>query len=100
MWKKELEITNVKANHTLDQRYGRSTIDRIFGIKQINEKAMEFGLILWYMFVDFTAAYDSIYRDSVYSDMAELFIPRKLINLTKITMGRTICIVKCNNMVS
>lgn len=38
------------------------------------------------MFVDFRKAYDSIHRNSLYNIMEEFGFPKKLINLTKLSM--------------
>ena len=71
-------------------RDNRSTIDQIFGIKQINKKAMEFKLILW-AFLWTLRQLMIASTEIIYSAMAELNISRKLlifsINFIKIIMN-------------
>lgn len=64
-------------------RKNRSTVDQIFTIGQLMEKCWEYNKTLHQLFIDFKQAYDSIIRVELWNAMAELGIPKKLINLTK-----------------
>ena len=81
-------------------RPGRSTIDQIFTIRQILEKAYEYNIIVHQLFVDFKQAYDSLDRHAFYVIMEELGIPMKLIRLTKATLTDTRCKVLIQNALS
>jgi len=67
--------------------FQRSTIDRIFCIRQILEKKWEYNEEVHQLFIDFKKAYDSVSREVLYKILIELGIPRKLVRL--ITMSLT-----------
>ena len=46
-------------------RPNRSTNDNIFIVRQIIEKCHEFNIELHNVFIDYTQAYDSVYRDKI-----------------------------------
>lgn len=77
-------------------RRNRSTIDQIFSVRQIMEKTKEFNKIIWFLFIDFKAAYDSIIRKELYLAMEEIGIPPKLIRLVACTLGGSMSRVKLN----
>ena len=81
-------------------RYGRSTTDQIFTIRQIMEKAWEYNITIHQLFVDFKQAYDSIKRSALFAIMEEFGFPKKLINLTKATLTDTKCKVLIQNILS
>ncbi len=81
-------------------RANRSTIDQIFTLRQMCEKAWEFVVTIWHLFIDFKAAYDSVHRKFLYRAMTEMGFPNKLIRLTRMTMQRTQGRVKANGQVS
>src|SRR6202012_3149167 len=81
-------------------RQGRSTIDQIFTIRQIMEKAWEYNITIHQLFVDFIQAYDSIDRPALFAIMEEFGFPRKLINLTKATLTDTKCKVLIQNILA
>jgi sorting nexin-29 len=66
-------------------------------LRQILEKTKEYNVSTCHLFVDFKAAYDSIYRDKLFKAMEVFAIPTKLISLTKITLSRVKCKVKIQN---
>jgi hypothetical protein len=69
----------------------RSTVDKIFTIRQILEKCSEHGKDTHHLYIDFKAAHDSIDRRSLYAAMEELNIPQKLSALVKAMMNNTQC---------
>jgi Reverse transcriptase (RNA-dependent DNA polymerase) len=81
-------------------RIGRSTIDQIFTIRQIMEKAWEYNVTIHQLFVDFKQAYDSIDRSALFMIMEEFGFPKKLINLTKATLTDTKCKIMILNVLS
>jgi hypothetical protein len=60
-----------------------STSDQIFNLRQIMEKTSEYGIKIYYLFIDFKAVYDSINRQGLYLAMRDMEIPDKLTRLTK-----------------
>jgi len=61
----------------------RSTIDQIFIIRQLLEKAWEQNISVHQLFVDFKQAYDTVNRTALYGILRRLGIPQKLINLIR-----------------
>jgi hypothetical protein len=53
-------------------------------LRQITEKASEYGIKTHYLFIDFKTPYDSINRQSLYLAMRDMGIPDKLIKTYKI----------------
>jgi hypothetical protein len=68
---------------------GRSRTEQIFNVCQVLEKCKEVGIEMHHLFIDFKAAYDSIDRTRLYLAMEEMQIPKKLINLVRVTMRNT-----------
>ena len=85
------------AKYQCGFRLSKSTIDQIFTLRQILEKTNEFQVETHHLFIDFKAAYDSIHRRELYMAMAEFGIPRKLIQLCRLTLENTRCNVQFGN---
>ena len=64
----------------------RSTTDNLFMLRNILEKFYELHLELHLLFTDFKQADDSINRTYLYEILKEFGIPKKLVNLTKMTL--------------
>ena len=62
---------------------GKSTIDNIFVLRQLNEKYREYGRTAWHIYVDYKQAYDSVHRPSLWNILRCFEIPEKLISLIK-----------------
>ena len=62
-------------------RSGRGTIDMIFSLRQIQEKAMEQNQELYMVFVDLTKAFDTVSRDALWKVLAKLGVPEKMLNV-------------------
>jgi hypothetical protein len=60
---------------------GQSTIDQIFALRQIVEKAIEFQNPLYIAFIDFKAAFDSVDRNSLWLLLQTAGLPAKLTRL-------------------
>ena len=78
-------------------RPGRSTTDNLFILRQITEKAWEYNIDLYMIFIDFKQAYDCIDRRKLEIILRSFGIPPKLVNLIKVTMTDTINQVKIQN---
>ena len=78
------EILNV---HTPEEqcgfRSGRSTIDLIFAVRQLQEKCREQNQSLYALFVDFTKAFDSVNRAALWTVLGKFGCPRKFVNIIK-----------------
>lgn len=61
---------------------GKSTIDRIYIVKQVVEKSHKFNKDI-HLFAEFKAAYNSITREKLWEVMGQLGIPAKLTRLIK-----------------
>lgn len=75
-------------------RKGKSTTDQIFSLRQILEKTIEFNVDTYHLFIDFKAAYDTVNRERLYRALDEFNIPRKLVNLVRLTMSNVECRVR------
>ena len=64
-------------------RQGRSTSDMIFTLRQLQEKAAEQHQPLYIVFVDFTKAFDTIDRTTLWKILEIYGCPEKLVNIIK-----------------
>ncbi|KAK2721969.1 hypothetical protein QYM36_002510 [Artemia franciscana] len=60
---------------------GRSTVEKIFTIRQLIEKTREFQRKAYVAFVDFKAAFDSVDRQSLWLILKTTGLPAKYCNL-------------------
>ncbi|TWW53305.1 RNA-directed DNA polymerase from mobile element jockey [Takifugu flavidus] len=65
-------------------RPGRSTIDMVFTIRQIQEKCIEQHKDLFAVFIDLTKAFDTVNREALWSVLSKLGCPRKFTNLIRL----------------
>lgn len=75
---------------------GRSTTNQIFMLKEIVAKYWEYNKEFFAVFIDFQKAYDSIIREKLWSQLEKFGIPRKLINLIRMTVTGSRCSVRIN----
>jgi len=88
------------GEHQCGLRRNRSTIDRIFCIRQILEKKWEYNEEVHHLFIDFKKAYDSVRREVLYKILIEFGIPRKLVRLIKMSLIETYSRVRVGKNVS
>jgi len=67
----------------------QSTIDNIFIVRHSIEKCHEFNIKLHNVFIDYTSAFDSVYRDKIIKCLNNYDIPSKLIKLVAKTLQDT-----------
>lgn len=79
-------MEQIAGDYQCGFRRGRSTLDQIFIIRQIMEKSYEKDLDLFYLFIDFRQAYDSVKRPQLYEILNMLHVPPKLIRLIKLCL--------------
>ena len=62
--------------YSSDQQYGfrpnRDTVDAIFVVRQLMQKAKERGIKCHYCFVDFRSAFDTIWRKALWKMMRSI----------------------------
>ena len=64
-------------------RQGRGCSDQIFALRQVFERRLRHGKEFGCLFVDFSAAFDSVHRESLWAAMSALGIPAKIIGILK-----------------
>ena len=65
---------------------GRGTVEQIFILRNILEQVDEWNATMYFHFVDFEKAFESVYRNSLWRIMRAYGIPDKLIVLVKAHM--------------
>jgi sorting nexin-29 len=78
-------------------RANRSTIDHIFTIRQIQEKAYEYNIHLYNLYIDFKQAFDSVNGGRMLKDLTILGIPKKFVQLISVTMAGSKATVRVDN---
>ena len=74
-------------------RSGRGTGEQIFILRNILEQVDEWNATMYFHFVDFEKAFDSVHRDSLWRIMKAYGIPDKLIGLVKALYDGFTCTV-------
>jgi hypothetical protein len=62
-------------------RAGRSTVDMIFSLRQLQEKSREQNRPLFIAFIDLTKAFDLVSRDGLFKILEKIGCPQKLLNI-------------------
>ena len=75
-------------------RPGRSCTDQIFILRNIIEQSQEWQLPLHINFIDFSKAFDSVHRDSLWKILEYYGIPPKLVRLIKMFYDDYRCAVR------
>ena len=75
-------------------RAGKGTVDAIFVVRQIIEKAKEHNVSLHFNFIDFKAAFDMIWREALWKIMLHVGIHQKIVTLMKQIYEDTKCTVQ------
>ena len=73
---------------------GRGTIEQIFSLEQIIEKALEFNNPVYIAFIDFTKAFDSIKLDCLWNLLEKTSINKRYIRLLKSTYNNSTASIK------
>ena len=76
---------------------GKSTVDAIFIIRQVQEKFLEGNRKLYWCFVDLEKAFDRVPREVVYWSLRKRGVPERLIGMIKSLYAgaRTVVRTKC-----
>lgn len=78
-------------------RSGRGCSDQIFCLRQLIERRYEYRRPFVGCFVDFSAAFDSVHRDSMWNIVLSQGIPPKLVAMLKAIYNKTMCCVRVYN---
>ena len=65
-------------------RPGRSTVDMIFTVRQVQEKCLEQNLDLYSVFIDLTKAFDTVSREALWDVLARFGCPPKFIQIIRL----------------
>ena len=95
--------SHISEEYTSDSQFGfrpgKYTIDAIFIVRQIIERAREYQVPLNIHFIDFKAAFDTIWREELWKIMTQIDIPQKYVAIIKNLYNDTNCaIISCNFM--
>ena len=74
-------------------RPGRGTVDAIFIVRQVIEKAQEHRVPLHFNFVDFKAAFDTVWRKALWKMMIAIGIDPKIVRIIESLYNETECAV-------
>ena len=92
--KKIREKTEV---YTSDRQYGfrpnRGTVNAIFIVRQLMQKAKERGIKCHYHFVDFKSTFNTIWRKALCKMMRSIAINKKIVSIVGKMYGKTTCAV-------
>ena len=88
------------GNYQCGFQRGKTTTDQIHSIRQILERTKEYNIDTYHLFIDFKAAYDSVNREELLAAMVEFNIPKKIINLVRMTLKNVKCRIKVMSQLS
>ena len=75
-------------------RKGRGTVDQIWVVRQVFERATECRTLVFMCFVDLTKAYDSVNRQAMAAILREYGVPRQLVAIIEELHSETWCQVR------
>ncbi|KAI5739997.1 hypothetical protein M8J77_026070 [Diaphorina citri] len=96
----ESYTTSIIEEHQSGFVKGRSTTDQIFIVKETIAKYWEYDRECCLLFIDFSKAYDSLYRERIWHKMESFGIPEELIKLVKLSINHSKCKVRVNGETS
>ena len=65
-------------------RPGRSTVDMIFTVRQVQEKCLEQQMDLYAVFIDLTKAFDTVNREALWTILGKFGCPRKFVQIIRL----------------
>ena len=86
-------VENILGESQFGFREGRGTVDAIFVIRQIMEKANEHKVPIHFHFIDYKAAFDTIWREALWKMLGAIGINPKIVNIFKNLYLDTKCAV-------
>lgn len=79
-------VEQVLSDYQCGFRPNKSTSDQISVMRQIPEKAYEYGINLHSLYIEFKKAFASVNRDRMFQDIIILGIPKKYTSLINVTL--------------
>ncbi|XP_026502255.1 craniofacial development protein 2-like, partial [Terrapene carolina triunguis] len=65
-------------------RPGRSTVNMVFAVRQIQGKCIEQNMHLYAVFIDLTKAFDTVNREALWTILTRLGCPRKFVQIIRL----------------
>ncbi len=65
-------------------RPGRSTVDMVFVVRQLQEKCIEQNMPLYFVFIDLTKAFDTVNREALWTMLERIGCPPKFVQIIKL----------------
>ena len=91
-------------NHLREEQCGfrssRGTTDAVFVVRQIIEKARERRIPIHWNFVDFKAAFDTIWREALWKCLRSIGVDKVLVDLIESMYKQTKCSVMVNGKIT
>ena len=84
------------SNTQFGFRPNKGTIDAIFIVRQITEKAKERGVNLHFNFIDFKSAFDTVWREALWKMLLAIGVSTNIVNIVKTMYDKTTCSVIVN----
>lgn len=82
-------VENEIGEYQCGFRKGRSVIDQLYTLREIQSESYAYGKETYVLFVDFRQAYDRVKRAELYQALTELGITGKLLRLIRLTLKET-----------
>ena len=89
----KLKTEEAMKNSQIGFRQGRGTVDAIFIVRQIIEKAREHQVPLRFNFIDFKSAFDTVWRKALWRMMIAIGVDTKIVNIIEALYKDTECAI-------
>ena len=89
----KLKTEEAMKNRQFGFRQGRGTVDAIFIVRQIIEKAREQQVPLHFNFIDFKSAFDTVWRKALWRMMIAIGVDKKIVNIIEALYKDTECAI-------
>ena len=93
-------IDNYLTEEQCGFRNSRGTTDAIFVVRQIMEKAKERRVSIHWNFVDFKAAFDTIWREALWKCLRSIGVDKALVDLIESMYNQSMCSVMVNGKIT
>ena len=89
----KLKTEEAMKNSQFEFKQGRGTVDAIFVVRQIIEKAREHQVPLHFNFIDFKSAFDTVWRKALWRMMIAIGVDKKIVNIIEALYKDTECAI-------
>ena len=89
----KLKTEEAMKNSQFGFRQGRGTVDAIFIVRQIIEKAREHQVPFHFNFIDFKSAFDTVWRKALWRMMIAIGVDTKIVNIIEALYKDTECAI-------